>query len=275
MKNFYIKLMFLVIVMVLVAVSLMTYRNLSNYMAEVNLIRQSREVFNALDQALSTIKDAEIGHRGFQLSRDTLYLKPYYNSISRLPGEMRTLDSLAKGDILLSKKLDTLKTLINRQFTTIHQILVLEDVGDRVLGPEELDLLSDSRINMDRIRSMIKRLSDEQEKNFEERLTSETDFRNIAPIALVFYTLIALGGVSLLVSKVIDALDKQRVAEALLNENIVALKSEVGVREFTQKTLRSVLDNSLDGIMAFKAIRDKQEIVDFELILSNAIACQL
>ncbi|HEX6222788.1 MAG TPA: hypothetical protein VFZ52_00160, partial [Chryseolinea sp.] len=60
MKNFYIKLMFLVIVMVLVAVSLMTYRNLSNYIAEVNHIRHSRDVFRALEQTLSTIKDAEI-----------------------------------------------------------------------------------------------------------------------------------------------------------------------------------------------------------------------
>ena len=48
----------------------------------------------------------------------------------------------------------------------------------------------------------------------------------------------------------------------------------MGIREFTQKTLRNVLDNSLDGIMAFRAKRNKESraIDGFELILSNAIA---
>lgn len=274
MKNFYIKLMFLVIVMVLVAVSLMTYRNLNNYIAEVNLIRHSRDVFGTLDQSLSTIKDAEIGHRGFQLTKDTLYLEPYYHSLNTLPRQLRTLDSLTKENIVLAKKVDTLKALVNRQFTVIQNILSLKATSTEGLLPEENKLLLDGRENMNEIRALIRRISDEEHKILEQRLTSETDFRNIAPIALLFYTLIALAGVSLLFSKVIDALDKQRLAEVKLNENILRLRTEVGIREFVQKTLRSVLDNSLDGIMAFRAIRNKQtrDIIDYELTLANTIA---
>ena len=93
--------MFLVIVMVLVALSLMTYRNLNNYIAEVNHIRQSRDVFRALDQTLSTIKDAEIGSRGFELTKDTIYLEPYYHSVNTIPAEIRTLDSLVRDNIVL------------------------------------------------------------------------------------------------------------------------------------------------------------------------------
>ena len=274
MKNFYIKLMFLVIVMVLVAVSLMTYRNLNNYITEVNLIRHSRDVFGTLDQSLSTIKDAEIGHRGFQLTQDTLYLQPYYQSLNTLPRQMRTLDSLVKENIVLSKKVDTLKTLVNRHFFIIQNILSLESVSAIGLSQEESSLLFKARTNMNHIRSLIKRISDEEHKILEQRLTSETDFRNIAPIALLFYTLIALAGVALLFSKVLDALDKQRLAEVQLNENILRLRTEVGIREFVQKTLRSVLDNSLDGIMAFKAIRNRNSngIEDYEFTLSNTIA---
>lgn len=274
MKNFYIKLMFLVIVMVLVAVSLMTYRNLSNYITEVNLIRHSRDVFRALDQSLSTIKDAEIGHRGFQLTHDTLYLTPYYNSINTLPRQIRSLDSLVQDNKALSRKVDTLETLINRQFYSIHKILSLSKNNGVGLMPSESALLFEGRNNMDEIRSLIKRISDEEGKILSERLTSETDFRNVAPIALLFYTLIALAGVSLLFSKVIDALDKQRTAESRLNENILTLRKEVGIRKFIQKTLRSVLDNSLDGIMVFKTVRNKTTgvIEDFKLTLSNTIA---
>jgi CHASE3 domain sensor protein len=264
--------MFLVIVMVLVTVSLMTYRNLNNYIAEVNHIRHSREVFRALDQTLSTIKDAEIGYRGFKLAKDTLYLEPYYHSINTVSQEIRTLDSLVRDNIVMSKKVDTLEILINRQFNIIDKILALKRAD--AITADERSLLLDASNNMREIRAIIKRISDVESKIFEVRLSSETDFRNIAPLALLLYTLTALVGVSLLFSKVNDALDKQRIAEGLLNENIVALKTEVGIREFTQKTLRNVLDNSLDRIMAFKAKRNKTRgaIEDFELILANDIA---
>jgi signal transduction histidine kinase/CHASE3 domain sensor protein len=277
MRNFYIKLMFLVIVMVLVTVSLMTYRNLNNYIKEVNFTRHSRDVFRALEQTLSTIKDAEIGYRGFLLTRDTFYLTPYYHSINTLPRQMRTLDSLVSDNAIMIRQVDTLKSLVNRQFIIINEFFPVGIKESLPVDGSEKDLMLRGRRNMDQIRSLIDRLSEEEGKILGARSSKETDFRNVAPIALLLYTLIALAGVSLLFSKVIDALDKQRLAEVRLNENIVALKSEVGIREFTQKTLRSVLDTSLDGIMAFKAIRNQttEKIEDFELSLSNANASEL
>jgi signal transduction histidine kinase/CHASE3 domain sensor protein len=271
MRNFYIKLMFLVIVMMLVAVSLMTYRNLNNYITEVNLIRHSSDVFRSIDQTLLAIKDAEIGQRGFQLTHDTLSLEPYYAALNSLPDKIKMLDSLLKENVTQSRKVDTLEYLINVQFSTIDKILTLEAANSESVN-EINSLWSEEQKNMLAIKRILLRMSAEETKIFNERLSSETDFRNIAPLALLLYTLIALAGVSLLFSKVLDALDKQRIAEGQLTENIVALKSEVGMREFTQKTLRSVLDNSLDGIMAFRSVRNKQrEIEDFEWTLANAI----
>ena len=277
MRNFYIKLMFLVIVMVLVAVSLMTYRNLSNYIKEVNFTRHSRDVFRALEQTLSTVKDAEIGHRGFLLTRDTFYLAPYYLSINTIPSQMRTLDSLVQDNTVMVRQVDTLKSLINEQYSIINRSFPLVTNDPLPIDGPEKNLILEGRRNMDQIRTIIKRISDEEGRIFGARSSKETDFRNVAPIALLLYTLVALAGVSLLFSKVIDALDKQRVAKSRLNENILTLKREVGIREFIQKTLRRVLDTSLDGIMAFKAIRNNNTnaIEDFELSLSNANASRL
>jgi signal transduction histidine kinase/CHASE3 domain sensor protein len=271
MRNFYIKLMFLVIVMMLVAVSLMTYRNLNNYITEVNLIRHSSDVFRSIDQVLLAIKDAEIGQRGFQLTHDTLSLEPYYAALNSLPDKLKTVDSLLRENVTQSRKVDTLEYLINAQFSTIKKILKIKATNSESVN-EVNSLWLEEQKTMLAIKKILQRMSAEETKIFNERLSSETDFRNIAPLALLLYTLIALAGVSLLFSKVLDALDKQRTAEGQLTENIVALKSEVGMREFTQKTLRSVLDNSLDGIMAFRSVRNEQkEIEDFEWTLANAI----
>src|SRR5688572_17376498 len=122
-KNVYMRLLFLGIVVVLISVSLLTFRNLNNYVEEVNAIRHSIRVMGAVQDVLLSVKDAETGHRGFQLTRDTAYLEPYYKSLKELPGRLSVLDSLLSFNPRLSRKVDTLGILVENQYTIISQIL--------------------------------------------------------------------------------------------------------------------------------------------------------
>lgn len=272
-KSNYIKFLFLVIVFVLLAVSILTYRNLNNYISEVKLIRHSNSISVTAEKVLSTIKDAEIGHRGYQLTRDTIYLQPYYSSLTSLPAQINELDSLVTGNEEQQKRVDTLEMLINSQFVIISKILSNAQRSSLYMDRYESGLLAEGRINMTEIRAVIKRMIAVEHDNFHKRVTNENDFKNIAPISLFIYALIALGGVTILFSKVLDALRKRKKAEDDLWENVDTLRKEVKTREFIQKTLRSILDNSLDGIMAFKAIRNKRgEIEDFECLLANTVS---
>ena len=94
MKSGYIKLLFLGIVFFLIAISFVTYKSLDNYIIQVRAIRHSSEVQETLERVLSSIKDAEIGHFGYQLTRDSTLLLPYYSSVKELPDMLLTLDSL-------------------------------------------------------------------------------------------------------------------------------------------------------------------------------------
>ena len=83
------KLLFWTVIVFLIAVSLFTYRNLNNYTSEVKATRHSSRVLKTLEITLSSLKDAEIGQRGYQLTRDTSYLEPYYLSLRTLPSQLR------------------------------------------------------------------------------------------------------------------------------------------------------------------------------------------
>lgn len=273
MKSNYVKLLFLGFVLILLSISLLTYKNLDNYVNEVSSIRHSNRVLRSLELVFSTIKDAETAHRGYQLTRDTSYLEPYYLSIETLPAQLEILDSLVRDNVLQMRKVDTLQQLTNNQFTIISKILTNAQRSTLYMDRYESDLLLEGKKNMHEIRGVVRRIRDVEEINFKSRISSERDFRNIAPIYLLIYGVLVLAGMLFLFSKVLDGLEKRKVAEDNLKENIQALRSEVGIREFTQKTLRSVLDNSLDGIMAFRSIRDKEKlIVDFEWILANMVS---
>ena len=271
MKSTYVKLLFLGIVFFLFTISILTYRNLNKYIAEVKSIRQSTEIQETLEIVLSTIKDAEIGHFGYQLSRDSSFLTPYYSSVTVLPAVLKTLDSLIVDNDLQKQRVDTLESLINSHFLIISQILSNASQSDLYMDRYERGLILKGRNNMNDIRALVERLRATEENIFKERMSSESGMRTIAPVSLLFYGLASLAGIAFLFSRVLDELEKRKKAEDSLKDNVVALRKEVGIREFTQKTLRNVLDNSLDGIMAFRSIRDsKKEIVDFEWILANA-----
>ena len=112
MKNTYVRILFFAIVVVLIGVSLMTYRNLNNYIEEVNGVRHSNQVIREVEAVLSSIRDAETGHRGYQLTRDTIYLEPYYNSHKNISGKLKRLDSLLAGSEIQEKYADSLNSFV-------------------------------------------------------------------------------------------------------------------------------------------------------------------
>lgn len=273
MKNRYIKIVFVGTVLVLLVISLVTYRNLNNYTAEVQSLSHSSVVFRSLEKLMSTIKDAETGHRGFQLTRDSIYLQPYIASVKELPEQLRNLKQLVADNPMQSRKVDSLENLVNYQFTIIRKILTSAQRSSLYMDRYESSLLHEGRNNMNDIRSLVKRIDRMEEAIYQKRKASEADYKVVAPIALLLYGMVALVGLSILFIRILDALGKRRVAEDQLKENLKALRSEVGIREFTQRTLRSVLDNSPSGIMVFRSLRDKDgNIYDFEWVLANTVS---
>ena len=273
MKNKYIKILFLGIVMVLLIISVITYKNLKNYTEEVRLIRHSTSVFRSLEMLLSTIKDAETGHRGYQLTHDTVYLQPYHASVKLLPLQLRALENLVTDNKVQAKQVDTLRQLVSYQFAIIQKILTNAQRSSLYMDRYESQLLLDGRENMNEIRALVHRMNRVEEEVYRKRIASETDIKAVTPLAMLGYGLVALAGIAVLFVRILDALEKRRIAEEQLKVNLKELRTEVGIREFTQRTLRSVLDNSLSGIMAFRAIRGADgRIEDFEWTLANAVS---
>ncbi len=271
MKKYYTQITFFFIIAVLLTVSFLTYRNLNNYIEEVKLIRHSNLILRTLDITISYIKDAETGHRGYQLTEDSTFLVPYNEAISIIPSFVKKLDSLVSENKDQRKRVDSLKVIINEQLILIPQILANSRKSSLYMDTYERNLLFRSKQNVDQIRLHAKRISNAETIIFNERMVKEDDFRSIAPIAIFVYALVAIGGVVILFYRIQESLRRREQTELELAESNTALKKEVIVREFTQTLLRNVLDNSQTGIMAFKSVRNADGIImDFEWILANA-----
>jgi CHASE3 domain sensor protein len=152
------KTLFWTVIVVLISVSLLTYRNLNNYIREVRTVRNSNIVLKTLEVVLSSIKDAETSQRGYQLTRDTTFLGPYHLTVQTLPFELRQLDSLVRDNKAQSQKVDTLQELTQYQFNVIGKILTNASRSSLFMDQYERDLIMEGKTNMDNIRAVGARI---------------------------------------------------------------------------------------------------------------------
>ena len=226
MSRTYVRIFFLGILVVLISVALLTFSNLNNYTEEVRLIRHSNRVLTAIQTVMFSVRDAETGHRGYQLTRDTAYLEPYYASLRQLPQQTATLDSLLAGDEIQSQRVDTLENKIENQFAIISQILSNAKRSSLYMDRYESSLLAHGRNNMNLVRKLAQDITDHEEAKYRNLISNETDFRTTAPIALLLYTLVALAAVTFLFTRLLDSLRSRDQAEERLRESIQNLRKE-------------------------------------------------
>ena len=257
MKKYATQLMLIVIVAVLTSVAMLTYGNLNNLLVERDLVRHYNRTLREVETVLSIVKDAEIGHRGFQLTRDSSFLEPYLASLTTVEIAVHTLDSLMVNNAQ-QVRLDTIKGLVNNQYRLVAEMLVTTSQKGAYIDATYETLLLRGERNMNTLRNQIKIFSDVQRELLMTRLSREKEYYDLAPIVILVYGLLAIGSVVILFYRVSDALRKRTLAERELVEKNTSL-------EIAQNLLRNVLNSSPNSILAYKAIRDnKNEIIDFE-----------
>lgn len=239
-ENYY-NLIFGTILLLLVGVSIITYWNVNGYMQEVKWIRHSNEVIAQAEIVLSIVKDSETGHRGYQLTRDTVFLRPYKSSVESIYVELNKLDRLFLDQTDQKQRGDSLRLLIDKQYRIIRTILENEKASAQFIDPYEVNLLIVGRENMEKIRGVCERISHAEEQVLQARLNQEYDFKSIAPFTLLLSGLVALGVAGFLIIRIIDELSNRRKTE---NE----LKIKVDELDQKEKIYRSLFERSIDPI---------------------------
>lgn len=206
-------------------------------MEEVGAIRHSNRVIIAVQNVLATVRDAETAHRGFQLTRDTLYLDTYHSSVRFIPGQMKSLDSLLKFSAHQEHRTDTLRQMIENQFSIISQILTNAKRSSLYMDQYESSLLLRGKQNMDQIRLVVARIIEEEQINFKNRVSKEDSYKAATPFVLLIYSLVALTGMTFLFIRILEALSNRKVAEEKLRVTVDNLKKEMEIRAAQQQLI--------------------------------------
>src|SRR5215212_10393176 len=110
---------------ILLAVGLLSYRNTLKLIRDGNLVAHSHEVLDELDGTLSSVKDAETGQRGFVITGDEGYLQPFTAALPAIGRHLMRLKGLTEGDAAQRRSLGQLESRIADRLALIHDSIEL------------------------------------------------------------------------------------------------------------------------------------------------------
>lgn len=116
-------------------------------------IRANKRMLIKLEETLAAVIDAETGQRGYIITDDEAYLKPYRNALDRIDFLLDELEELATADAKHQELLGGMRDLVETKLEELDKVVRLQDEGESDAAVELVKSNSGLR-TMDKIRDL-------------------------------------------------------------------------------------------------------------------------
>ncbi|HUQ34274.1 MAG TPA: CHASE3 domain-containing protein [Pyrinomonadaceae bacterium] len=209
---------FIVMLAILFAVGFVSYRNTRKLIRDSNLVAHSHEVLDELDGTLSAIKDAETGQRGFIITGDEEYLKPYTAALPAINSHLEHLRQLTGSDPEQPRSLSDLELKIADQLKLIAEGIELRKT-EGFTAAQNLISTGRGRRMMDDIRAAVAEMSVRENELLERRRVESTLSARSTTITLALLGALLLGFLPAGFLVIRRDIKKRRRAERALRES--------------------------------------------------------
>ena len=265
---------FAVALTILLVMGAVSYRSIRILIEESGWVAHTDHVLDKLDEVLSDLRDAETGQRGYIITGDQSYLKPYQSALTAVRQHLNDVRNLTADNLSQQQRLDTLEARIAARLAQLKKGIDAESEGGHEAGAAAV-LQGLGATPMGDIRKAIDEMKNEERRLLNSRRTETKAYaqRTIFIIGLGSFPAFALVG---LVSFIIHGdLSNRRRAEELLRkakeeletrvrERAVAneaLLAEVAQRQRTEQALvqeKYLLDALMDNVPDLIYFKDGQ-----------------
>ncbi|MGE5413450.1 MAG: PAS domain S-box protein, partial [Syntrophomonadaceae bacterium] len=184
-----------VVLAALVVFGWIVYTDSRSVVEEARWVDHTRRVMVRIERAASSLKDAETGQRGYLLTGDTGYLRPYEAAMAQVRDHLEALRGLMRDDPEKQKRLADFQGLVQAKLDELAATIRLYTTGDAagalriVQTGAGNELMERIRRAVDEMRDEETRLLIERQRRAEAAVTEMT--RAIVAGMLVFIALIA------------------------------------------------------------------------------------
>ncbi|WP_278036220.1 sensor histidine kinase [Flavobacterium nitratireducens] len=113
----FIRALFLVAFFILIFLASVTYRHIKELDKISDSISNTYEISLELGNLISYIKDAETGHRGYIITKDSLYLEPFINARKNVNQSFQNLNIIIEKNPKKQEELNRIYDLVDKRFS--------------------------------------------------------------------------------------------------------------------------------------------------------------
>jgi signal transduction histidine kinase len=183
------RIFFIAVLLALLGLSFLLYKRVQELVESYNQVNHTNIVQLKLESTFSNIKDAEAAQRGFLLTRDSVFLEPFYGAHKKTDILIAELIKLTEDNPRQQKNFKELQQLTELRFSRLERSLSLY----QNLSKEELHnrLLTGKKV-MDSIRYKINLMVDAEDDLLKQREKIKDENASIAPIAVLLLVILSL-----------------------------------------------------------------------------------
>lgn len=159
---------------------------------ESNTVSHTYTVLNTLENLRSNISDVETGIRGYYITHDPRFLKPYSISSRNIPTLYQELHKLVSDNPVQVGRLDTLQKLVDGKLAQTKANIGVFQSNDFFITEEMKAQRDAGLIVMDSIRTYIDRMKEEEQRLVKGRNRELSRFFTTVRITTIGSLLIAL-----------------------------------------------------------------------------------
>lgn len=174
---------FVVCVVLLAILSWTSYQKIKDSTNYAVQVEHTHEVMRKSEELISILKDFETGQRGYLLTKEKIFLEPYFRAESQINNVYRTLRFQIRDNQLQLKRLDTLRS------TILQKIRLLRLNIKQAESSAQLDkeLFLQGKKEMDKIRVIVNRFQTTERQLLAERraLKNKNDSQTTSVLLLL------------------------------------------------------------------------------------------
>lgn len=175
-------------ILTLLTVGIISYSTLNNLLNSNKAVEHSTLVIQKLEQAMSVMKDAETGQRGFLLTGKDAFLEPYNGAYQRATGLVNQVSQLTADNPQQQANLANVHEVLTHRMAILRE-LVSKKQQSQFIQPTDLEK---GKAAMDALRQAIDRAEGNERKLLEQRASVLERYTIFAPLAILAALVLAV-----------------------------------------------------------------------------------
>ncbi|MBZ5535889.1 MAG: PAS domain S-box protein [Acidobacteriia bacterium] len=178
--------------LILISINVISYRTTTRLVKNTQLESQSFRQLEILVALTARLTDAESGQRGYLITGDESYLRPYYGALSGVDQQIEDFRKLNDDDPEELPRVDVLQSLVRQRLLLLQKSIDLKKENPSI-SASEIALLEEGRKLHEQVRKLILEMKDHENEVFLQRSKEEKVTARNAEVVITLGGLLSIG----------------------------------------------------------------------------------